>query len=50
MSGSDYDAVKDKVAAKYGWQYSMIGLRDRIKSMLGREVPPDCGVVITPKD
>ena len=48
--GKDILAVLKNVARKYGWQYSMIGLRNRIKSLLGREVPPDCGVVITPRD
>jgi PPOX class probable F420-dependent enzyme len=50
VTGAEFETVREAVAHKYGWQYSMIGLRDRIKTLLGREVPPDCGVVITPKD
>ncbi len=50
VSGADYEAVRDKVADKYGWQYSMIGLRARMKKLVGKEVPPDCGIVITPKN
>ena len=50
VTGSDYESVRDRVADKYGWQYSMIGLRNRVKGMLGREVPQECAVVITPND
>jgi hypothetical protein len=49
VTGADYESVREAVARKYGWQYSMIGLRNRIRTLLCRDVPSDCGVVITPR-
>lgn len=49
-TGTDYESVRDRIAKKYGWQHAMIGLRNKAKALFGREVPPDCGVAITPNE
>lgn len=47
VTGADYEAVADAVRAKYGIQYRLLELRDRVKSALGRPGPGEVGVVIT---
>lgn len=46
VTGSGFESVRDEVAGKYGLQYRLVGLRDRIAGMLGRDVPESCGIVI----
>lgn len=50
VSGEDHEAVRRRVADKYGWQYSLIELRDRVKGVFGRPTTESAGIVITPGD
>ena len=49
VSGAGDEQVREAIARKYGWQYAMAGVWDRIKGLLGRTAPETCGIVITPK-
>ena len=50
VTGADYEKVRDAVSGKYGWQYTMIGMRNRVRKLFGKDVPADCGIVITQGD
>lgn len=50
VTGAAYEAVSRSIAAKYGWQYSMTGMRKKARKLFGKDVASDCGIVITTGD
>jgi PPOX class probable F420-dependent enzyme len=49
VTGAASERVNEAIARKYGWQYAMAGVWERIKGLVGRKGPESCGIVITPK-
>jgi PPOX class probable F420-dependent enzyme len=48
VTGDEYEVVRQKVAAKYGFQHSMIGFRDRLAKLFGRDSHEHLGIVVQP--
>lgn len=51
VSGAQFEAVKAKIVAKYGWQFRLISTFGRIAGLFGREnTASNAGVVVTLDD
>lgn len=48
VTGADFERVRAAIKAKYGWQFGMIVVLGKIRSIFGADTASDTGIVITP--
>ncbi len=48
--GADFDRVRARIKAKYGWQVTLIGLMGRAMKLFGKDRISDSAVIITLDD
>lgn len=45
-TGPDFERVRNKIKAKYGWQVTLIGFGAKAAKLVGKDQTSDCAVII----